>query len=173
MKKIQNVIYFTEGQNEEKLIKVLKTEMKCLIPGKTECLNVLTHKITNGRMMALMPHTTVVMVFDTDVDCPLEILNANIKALNEYPSVDNVITVPQVKTIEDELVYSTDIKAVTKLLPSSSNKAFKSDFNRMADRNLAAKLKSHGFDISKLWSRNPGGEFSSYYNDTGIIKILL
>lgn len=173
MKKIQNVIYFTEGQNEEKLIKVLKTEMKCLIPGKTECLNVLTHKITNGRMMALMPHTTVVMVFDTDVDCPLEILNANIKALNEYPSVDNVITVPQVKTIEDELVYSTDIKAVTKLLPSSSNKAFKSDFNRMADGNLAAKLKSHGFDISKLWNRNPGGEFSSYYNDTGIIKILL
>lgn len=34
--------------------------------------------------------------------------NANIKALNEYPSVDNVITVPQVKTIEDELVYSRE-----------------------------------------------------------------
>ena len=32
--------YFVEGEDEEKLIQVLKTDLRCIIPGKVQKFNV-------------------------------------------------------------------------------------------------------------------------------------
>lgn len=62
-----NYQYYVEGQNEEKLISVLKTEMELVCPGKIDVLNVVQEELTTVRLMQLKPQTTVILVFDTDV----------------------------------------------------------------------------------------------------------
>lgn len=58
--------YFVEGENEEKLLKVLKTDMGLIEAGKIQKFNVVQEKITNARLMSLKEKTIVVLVFDTD-----------------------------------------------------------------------------------------------------------
>ena len=41
MGKMGNYQYYVEGQNEEKLISVLKTEMELVFPGNIDVLNVV------------------------------------------------------------------------------------------------------------------------------------
>ena len=45
--------YYVEGQNEEKLITVLKNEALCLAPGSIDVLNVIKKRITNAKLMRL------------------------------------------------------------------------------------------------------------------------
>lgn len=37
--------YFVEGEDEEKLVKVLKTDMQLIAPGKVSCFNVVEKKL--------------------------------------------------------------------------------------------------------------------------------
>ncbi len=56
--------YFVEGEDEEKLLSVLKTDMQLITPGKVSKLNVIQDKITKARLLNMRPETTVVLVFD-------------------------------------------------------------------------------------------------------------
>lgn len=58
--------YFVEGQDEEKVVQVLKTDLRCIVPGKVQVFNVIEQKLTKMRLMSLKPDTVVVLVFDTD-----------------------------------------------------------------------------------------------------------
>ena len=58
--------YFVEGEDEEKLIQVLKTDLRCIIPGKVQKFNVVDKKLNKARLMSLKMGTSVVLVFDTD-----------------------------------------------------------------------------------------------------------
>lgn len=58
--------YYVEGQDEEKLIQVLKTELRLIEPGKVEKFNVVSEELTKLRIMSLKMGTIVVLVFDTD-----------------------------------------------------------------------------------------------------------
>lgn len=58
--------YFVEGEDEEKLIQVLKTDLRLIVPGKVQKFNVVEQKLTRLRLMSLKEGTTVVLVFDTD-----------------------------------------------------------------------------------------------------------
>lgn len=51
--KQKNFYYFVEGETEEKLIKVLRSELQVIYPGKIQKLNVVQEKISNARIMQI------------------------------------------------------------------------------------------------------------------------
>ncbi|SCI29950.1 Uncharacterised protein [uncultured Blautia sp.] len=82
--------YYVEGQDEEKLIQVLKTELRLIEPGKVEKFNVVSEELTKLRIMSLKMGTIVVLVFDTDAG-NINTLKKNIKFLKEQKAIKNVL----------------------------------------------------------------------------------
>lgn len=167
--KINYIQYFVEGECEEKLINTLKSELMVLKTGKVQKLNVIENEISKARLIALRPGTMVVLIFDTNTG-NIEILNMNIKKLSECSSVADLVLIPQVKNLEDELVKSCRIRNVKELLGSKSNKEFKGDLIRVT--NLANKLKSKEFDINLIWKDTPLSPYQNIKNDARKIKNL-
>ncbi|SFL43288.1 hypothetical protein SAMN05216390_1283 [Lachnospiraceae bacterium KH1T2] len=85
--------YYVEGEDEEKLINVLKSDMKCITAGKVQVLNPVTEKITAIRLRTLKKYTTVILVFDTDVS-ETKILEENIKTLDKCANVKKCVLYP-------------------------------------------------------------------------------
>ncbi len=170
MSKNQSIVYFTEGETEQKFIKVMKTELQCIAPGKIYVLNVLTHLISRARLNMIPYKSIVVLVFDTDVPhMRTDILDENISFLRRYCA--QVITVPQVRNLEEELVYSTDISNIEELLSSTSVKNFKNDFQRHKESAIRDALKNHHFRIEDLWIRTPEKPYDRYYMGISQLKI--
>lgn len=167
MEKKGNYRYYVEGQNEEKLISVLKTEMELVCPGKIEVINVVQEELTAVRLMQLKPQTTVILVFDTDAG-NINILKMNIEKLKKCRQVKQIWCITQVENIEDELGRSCNIKAVTQLTGSKSEKDFKRDF--IALKNLKNKLEQFDFDIEKIWNCSPKNQYKEIKNDASKIK---
>ena len=164
-----NIQYFVEGEDEKKLVNVLKTELKMIRPGKVQKLNVVEEVITDAMLRPLKKDTIVVLIFDTDTK-NVGILNYNIMRLKECNSVSKVITIPQVANLEEELVRSCDIKIITELLGSPSLTDFKRDFIKI--NNLDAKLTEHKFDINVFWSKRAKEPYQNIFNQSNEIKIL-
>lgn len=162
------VQYFVEGEDDKKVIDTLKTQMGLIKPGKVQVLNVVTAEITDLRLRALSPGTTVVLVFDTDAG-NVDILNRNIKKLKDCKAVSNVITIPQVPNLEGELLRSCDIRKIEELLNSKSKSDFKSDILRVT--NLAAKLREHKFSIDRFWTATPGQPYQNVQNQSSQVKL--
>jgi hypothetical protein len=159
--------YFVEGEDEEKVLSVLKTDMQLIVPGKVNKLNVVQDKISKARLMNLRPETSVVMVFDTDT-FNVNVLKENIEILKNTSFVRSIICVTQVKNLEDELIRSCDIKNIRELTGSKTDSGYKHDLIKAS--NLAALLKKHGFDMRKFWIMEPTGIFSEFKNESGFIK---
>lgn len=168
MKNRLNYQYYVEGEDERKLINTLKTDFQVVVPGKVDVFNVTTKIITNARLIAIKPKTTVILVFDTDVGDD-KILRQNIAIFKECKSVIDIVTIPQCFNLEDELVNSCKIKTVTELFGSQGFRKFKSDFIKAS--NLPLKLKEKEFDVSKLWSRDGMGKFKGIENQSSKIKV--
>lgn len=101
----------------------------------------------------------------------LRVLNENIRRLHDAKTIVNeVIFVPQVKNLEDELVRSTDISTVQELLPSSSIKEYKHDLAQINREKLALKLQQHHFEIEKLWYMKPSAHYKDMENGAAKIK---
>lgn len=164
------VQYYVEGEDEEKFIHVLKTDLGVIRPGKVQKLNVIEHDVTNARLMTLRPGTMVVLVFDTDTG-QTNILNKNLEKLKRCSAVSEIVTIPQVSNLEAELVRSCNIKKITELLNSKSRKEFKADLIRT--KNLAGKLKEHQFDINQLWCRQPLPPYQNIKNQSEKVKLLI
>ena len=160
--------YFVEGDDEKRLIEVLKTDMRQIIPGKVQILNVVQERLTDLKLRTLQDGTTLVFVFDTDVGDPA-ILNENIRKAKKSSNIKDVYCVPQVKNIEDELIRAMGLKNIEELLNSKSKKDFKRDMLR--ERNLKSKFELHHFDIQKLWAMNPAMPFDKITNHSKKIKI--
>lgn len=126
MRKNKYYQYFVEGDDEEKLIKVLKTDMQLIVPGKVQKFNVVEQKLTKLRLMSLKSGTTVVLVFDTDTG-KSSVLKENIAFLEKESAVAEVLCITQVKNLEDELKRSCNIKQIKELTGSKSNSDFKRD----------------------------------------------
>lgn len=163
------VQYYVEGEDEEKLINVLKTDLSAIRPGKVQKLNVVTNEIPNARLIPLHSGTMVVLVFDTDAG-NINILNRNLEKLKKCPYVSEIVTIPQVLNLEQELVRSCNIKRAAELLGSKSTKDFKSDFIRVS--NLADKLREHQFDIRRLWCGKPPSPYQSIENLSEKVKLI-
>ena len=158
--------YFVEGENEKKLIETIKN--KYLYSGKVKIINTIQNKVPNSILRTLERETIVVLVFDTDVE-KVDILDENIKIIKNSNNVRDIICIPQIKNLEDELIYSTNITKIIDLLESKSKKDFKNDFNSC--KNLIKKLEEKDFKISKLWSRNAVDIYKKYENKSKEIKL--
>ena len=160
--------YYVEGADDKKIVDALKTKMGCIMPGKSQVLNVVMEEIKPMHLRTLAPKTTVVLVFDTDAGS-VEILQKNIQTLRKCSSVSEIITIPQVSRLESELVRSCDINRIEELLNSKSEKDFKRDVIRVT--NLDAKLREHRFDITRFWSATPIEPYHNIPNDAAKVKL--
>ena len=162
--------YFVEGDTERKFVEVIK-ESKYVYSGRIEKRNLLQKKISDNILKNIQKNTIIVIVFDTDVlDINnINILDKNIEVLESNTRVERVICIPQIKNLEDELIYSTNITKIIDLLESKSKKDFKNDFNNC--NNLIKKLEEKEFKISKLWSREAKNIYKKYENKSKEIKL--
>ena len=161
--------YFVEGEDEEKLIQVLKTDLRCIIPGKVQKFNVVDKKLNKARLMSLKMGTSVVLVFDTDTG-NIDILRENIQFLRKEQNIKDVICITQVKNLEDELIRSCDIRQIKELTGSKSNKNNKHDM--IKDSRLDKKLIEHRFDLVKFWNMTADGTFKEIKNEAYKVKIV-
>ncbi len=159
--------YFVEGEDDAKVINILKTDLRLIIPGKVQVFNVMQEKITNPRLMSLKADTIVILVFDTDVG-ETDTLLENIKTLKKAQNVKDVFCITQVKNLEDELIRSCDIKQIKDLTGSKSNGDFKRDM--LKDNTFDQKLQRHHFDFDIFWS-SVDKNFRNVENDAAKVKI--
>ena len=163
----QNYQYYVEGETEEKIIQVLKTDLQLILPGKVKKFNVIEKLFSPSHLMPLKRGTVVILVFDTDTDNSL-LLQRNINFLKRSSAIKSVICIPQVGNLEDELIRSCNIRKIKELLSSKSDREFKKDVCNC--NGLYASLKNHEFDIRKIWSSQPTGNFMTISNDSEKIK---
>lgn len=169
--------YYVEGECEKNFLNSFmhaKNSEYIIHPGRIERLNPITSRISDTKARTIKRDTTIVFVFDTDVEST-SILEENIKTLNRiaYIDVRNIIFLMSVKRFEEEIVYSckniSDIKGLIRLFNSQGLTALKTDF--LNCKNLEDKLKQAGFDISVMWTRLAKEPFDKYPNGGKYVKI--
>ena len=161
----KNYHYFVEGEDEKKLLSVLKTDMQLILPGKIEHFNIIQEKITKPRLMTIKSGTTIVLVFDTDVG-DSKILNENIRFLEKQSTIKKVLCITQVKNLEDEFKRSCNIKQIKELTGSKSNKDFKADL--IKEKNLSKKLSAKNFNFKNNTGERLAGFFHRHFQPVGI-----
>ncbi|SES43134.1 hypothetical protein SAMN04487884_1521 [Butyrivibrio fibrisolvens] len=167
MKRGAIIQYYVEGEDEKKLVEVLKTN-GLILPGKVQVFNPVCERVSKARLITLKQGTNIVLIFDTDVDQE-EILKENIKLFKACSSISSVYTIPQNRNLEDELVRACSIKDAREIFGSKSISDFKTSFIR--EKNLLKKLTDKQFDFNKFWVMKTTGKFRGISNDSGEIKI--
>ena len=160
--------YYVEGEDDKEIVDALKTDLRCIKPGKSQVLNVVTDKISPMHLRTLAPGTMVVLVFDTDAG-NIDILKENIRTLQKCNSVSEIVTIPQVPKLEIELVRCCNINKIEELLNSRSAKDFKRDIIRIT--NLGAKLKEHKFNINLFWNSPAPNPYQDIPNLSAKVKL--
>ena len=163
----KRILYFVEGQCEEKLINALKREPSLVQPGKCKVFNPISAKLTPNDFISIPIGSVIVFVFDTDV-ANADILRHNLKMIKKYGPRCEAVLVPQVKNIEDELLRATIAKKIEDLTKSKSLSNFKTDFCSL--KNCRAVLENHKLNMQELWSKNPDGVFEEYPQQSSKIK---
>lgn len=163
-----NVIYFVEGKCEVTLLQALKENPQKILPGQIREFNLIQQVIPNSILMMIRPGTKVVFVFDTDVPVT-QYLRSNINLVKKTCTKVEIIFLPQVRNLEDELERCTDVSRVSDLTQSASKKDFKRDF--CTKKNCRAILDRHNLDVSKLWMTTPPKEFSFVSSNGNKIKV--
>ena len=93
----------------------------------------------------------------------------NVKFLNSQKGIKEVVCIPQVKNLEDELLRACKIKNIMELTKSASKSNYKTDLINC--NNLGTRLKTCEFDITKMWKQIPTNKFECFGNDAERIKI--
>ena len=161
--------YYVEGEDERALVDVLKNELRVIKPGKVHVFNVVEKQLPDAMVRTIKKGTTVVLIFDTDTG-QIDTLERNIAKLKAYGFSSKIVLVPQVPNLEGELVHSCNIRKITELLNSRSEKEFKSDLIHIT--NLGSKLREHDFDINLLWNRQAKAPYQNISNEAAKIKII-
>lgn len=164
------VQYFVEGECEEKIINSLKISPHFIFrPGKVTVYNFIAKIISDNRIALLKKGTTIVLVYDIDVN-KTDILEENIKKLKDN-GFNKIIHIQSIENFEDEITYSTNICKINDFFGTKDIEEFKNKF--INHKNIASKLKDTDFQIEKFWSRvNKNKPFNSYSNkdDLNFIK---
>lgn len=162
-------IYYVEGPCEEKLISALKENPGKLLPGKVKPFNIIQNLIPRSQLLALQPGTLVVFVFDTDVP-NTAVIQKNVELIERYCRVQ-IIYLPQVMNLEDELVRCTDVRSVQELTKSNGIRNFKSDFCKLKPKDCRSMLERHHIDVSRLWMTNTPETFSFVEKNCSKVKV--
>ena len=160
--------YYVEGEDEKKFLEVLKRDLQCIASGKVEKFNVIQNKLTITRIRPLRQGTIVAFVYDTDVE-NIEIIQQNIEFLKAQSGIKDVLCIPQVKNLEEEILRACKIRNMGELTHSCTKKDYKRDL--ISCGNLGSRLEKCGFDISKFWNSIPENKFYVFGNDGAKIKI--
>jgi len=160
--------YYVEGETEEKILEVLKTDFRYIMPGKVKVFNVIEEKFSRSKLISLKRKTNVVLVFDTD-SSDSSTLRANISFLERQSVVRQVICIPQVKNLEEELIRCCNIRKIKELLSSKFDSNFKNDLCNC--NGLMGAMLRHEFNMELFWSSAPSGEFSSIPNNSNSIRL--
>jgi len=162
--------YYVEGQCEKKLIRTL-IDQQLIVPGKADVLNPVQEYIRSAHLRPLKNKTNIILIFDTDKPGN-EIMKTNLDFLKSRPNIQRVITVPQVRNLEEELIRCTDIRHIRDLLNCKHDSDFKTAF--IEEKRLFDKLISHKFDLERLWSFPPDDSFLALHiqNQGNEIKLL-
>ena len=166
---LKHAVENVEGEDERSLLNTLKLDLRCIESGKIDKFNVIQSRFTTARMRTLKTGTTVVLVYDTDVEMNTKILDENIAFLKRQKGIKEVICIPQVRNLEDELVRACNIKNIVDLTKSLTKADYKRDLINCS--NLSDRLKKCKFDITKIWAEIPKNNFKKYGNDSEKIKI--
>lgn len=159
--------YLVEGKCEKILVESLQ-RMEYIEPGAIEIFNVIEHSLPQRKLYSLKPNTTIVMIFDTDTN-QIKILKDNISLLQAYKKrVRQILCIPQVQNLEDELKRSCSLTDLQNLFGSKSTKDFKRDLIKCS--NLEQTLRKHSFSIEAFWSSKPVGVFCQFQNESIKIK---
>lgn len=140
--------YYVEGEDERSLLNTLKLDLRCIESGKIDKFNVIQSRFTTARMRTLKTGTTIVLVYDTDVEMNTKILDENIAFLKRQKGIKEVICIPQVRNLEDELVRACNIKNIVDLTKSLTKADYKRDLincSNLSDRLKKCKLEIHNF----------------------------
>ena len=166
-------LYFVEGECEKVFIKAFQ-HTDCgayrFKPGRVEVLNFNYEKISSAKAMLIKKNTKVVIVFDTDVR-RTKVFENNLDTLYRFANIDynDIIFIPSIKNFEDEILFScSQIKSINQLFETDNVAGFKSKF--IKHRDLVSKLLSVGFDMSKMWARDPRGPYEEYKNLSYLTK---
>ena len=119
-------MYFVEGETEKKLIEVLKLELKSIYSGKVRKCNVLQERLRASEFIQYGRDISIVFIFDTDTTIT-GVLDVNLQFIKGLPNCREVVCIPQVRNLEDELKYSCGLKDIRDLTGSRSL----SDFERL------------------------------------------
>ena len=163
-------IYYVEGPCEQQLIAPLKENPTKLIPGKIKVFNVIQNLIPKSQMLSIQTGTTVVLVFDTDVEQTAK-LKKNLELLTRYCGELLIVFLPQVLNLEDELVRCTDVSSAADLTRSNSIRNFKTDFCKLKVKDCRAMLDRHGLKTEKLWATKVPEAFSFVESNSSRIKV--
>ena len=164
--------YYVEGECEKKLIKTLIAQ-NLVIPGQIDVLNPVQEHIKSTHLRKLPSKTTVILIFDTDIS-NTDILTANLRFLSSFTNIREIITIPQVRNLEEELVRCTDIpdlRRIRDLINCEHSSTFKTAF--IEEKRLYEKLQAHHFSLELLWSETPDICFTriGIRNQGGLIKL--
>lgn len=143
MKKNSTYHYYVEGEDEKSLLDALKSDLKCIQSGKVEKFNVIQNRFTAARIRPLKYGVVIVLVYDTDVETNNEILKYNIEFLKKQSGVGEVVCIPQVKSLEDELKRACKIKNICELTNSKTTADYKKDL--ISCTNLGGKIEKMRF----------------------------
>ena len=168
MRKNETYHYYVEGEDEKKVINTLKSDLTYIESGKVDTFNVIQQRFTDARIRPLKQGVIVVLVYDTDVETNTEILKYNVEFLKSKNAIRDVVCIPQIKNLEDELVRACKIKHIGELTNSQTTTDYKRDI--ISCTNLGARLTRCEFDISKFWTRTPANVFRQFGNDADKIK---
>lgn len=163
-------IYFVEGLCEEQLIKALKEPPAKILYGKVKVFNVIQNIIPKSLLLSIQPGTIFTLAFDTDVK-KTDTLIKNIERLTHFCGSIRIVYLPQVLTLEDELVRCTNIKSIPDLTKSNSIKNFKTDFCKITPKDCRFLLERHHPNHERLWTTEPFDIFSFIIPNSPLIKV--
>lgn len=166
--------YYVEGKCEKKLVRTL-IDQRLIIPGQTDVLNPVQDNIKPTHLRMLPPKTNIILIFDTDTfdtdTSEVHILRKNIVCLKSCRNIRNIVFIPQIRNLEDELLRCTNIRHIRNLINCPHDSDFKTAF--IEEKRLFDKLQSHNFDFRKLWSSEPTQSLQSIgiQNQSHLIKL--
>ena len=168
MIKQRNTIYLVEGEDEKIIVSLLKTEFRLIRPGKISVLNILQKKITPARAANWESGIDVVLVFDTDVR-RTSTFDQNISLLKKMNAVHDIVFIPQVRNLEDELLRASNIKHIREITKSRTDEEWKGDLRKCS--NLQHRFREIGFEMQKFWNTRPVDDFVGIPNQSEKIRI--
>ena len=160
-----NRTYFVEGKCEEKVVKALQSQPQLIQDGRVYIVNVMQQKIKKDILRTLNKKSQIVFIYDTDTN-NTNILTENIRIIKKLDF--NLVLIPQVKNLEDELRLGLNIGKNANLFDCKTNSDIKRHICKAT--NLRSQLNTENFQINKFWTNTPGGDFPPE-NNSQVIKI--